>query len=53
MDAGELFEVAEQLIDAHARSGFDKDRLRIIARQIGNCVEISRRYLGFFVLSVH
>jgi signal transduction histidine kinase len=26
---------------------FIKDRLRIIARQTGNCVEISRRYLGF------
>ena len=26
---------------------FMKDRLRIIARQVGNCVEISRRYLGF------
>jgi len=26
---------------------FIKDRLRIIARQVGNCVEISRRYLGF------
>src|ERR1700690_2214036 len=25
---------------------FIKDRLRIIARQVGNCVEISRRYLG-------
>ena len=26
---------------------FIKDRLRIIARQVGNCVDISRRYLGF------
>ena len=26
---------------------FIKDRLAIIARQVGNCVEISRRYLGF------
>lgn len=26
---------------------FIKDRLRIIQRQVGNCVEISRRYLGF------
>ena len=26
---------------------FIKDRLRSIARQVGNCVEISRRYLGF------
>jgi len=26
---------------------FIKDRLRIIARQTSNCVEISRRYLGF------
>jgi two-component system, sensor histidine kinase and response regulator len=26
---------------------FTKDRLRIIARQVGNCIEISRRYLGF------
>ncbi|MGH7941281.1 MAG: sensor histidine kinase [Limisphaerales bacterium] len=26
---------------------FIKDRLRIIQRQTGNCVEISRRYLGF------
>lgn len=26
---------------------FVKDRLRIIARQVGNCTEISRRYLGF------
>ena len=26
---------------------FIKDRLRIIARQVKNCVEISRRYLGF------
>ncbi len=26
---------------------FVKDRLRIIARQAGNCIEISRRYLGF------
>jgi len=26
---------------------FIKDRLRIIARQVANCVEISRRYLGF------
>jgi two-component system, sensor histidine kinase and response regulator len=26
---------------------FIKDRLRIIARQVGNCVEISRRYLSF------
>jgi len=26
---------------------FIKDRLRIIARQVGNCIEISRRYLGF------
>jgi signal transduction histidine kinase len=26
---------------------FIKDRLRIIARQAGNCIEISRRYLGF------
>ena len=26
---------------------FIKDRLRIISRQVGNCVEISRRYLGF------
>jgi signal transduction histidine kinase len=26
---------------------FIKDRLRIIARQTGNCIEISRRYLGF------
>jgi two-component system sensor histidine kinase/response regulator len=26
---------------------FIKERLRIIARQVGNCVEISRRYLGF------
>src|SRR5476649_1366186 len=26
---------------------FIKDRLRIVARQVGNCVEISRRYLGF------
>ena len=28
-------------------SEFIKDRLRIIARQVGNCIEISRRYLGF------
>ena len=26
---------------------FIKDRLRIVARQAGNCIEISRRYLGF------
>ena len=26
---------------------FVKDRLRIISRQVGNCIEISRRYLGF------
>jgi signal transduction histidine kinase len=26
---------------------FIKDRLRIIARQVQNCIEISRRYLGF------
>jgi len=26
---------------------FIKDRLRIIERQVGNCIEISRRYLGF------
>src|ERR1700691_5710394 len=26
---------------------FIKDRLRIIGRQEGNCIEISRRYLGF------
>jgi signal transduction histidine kinase len=26
---------------------FIKERLRIIERQIGNCIEISRRYLGF------
>jgi signal transduction histidine kinase len=26
---------------------FIKDRLRIIARQVSNCIEISRRYLGF------
>jgi signal transduction histidine kinase len=26
---------------------FIKERLRIIARQVGNCIEISRRYLGF------
>lgn len=26
---------------------FIKDRLRIIGRQVGNCIEISRRYLGF------
>jgi signal transduction histidine kinase len=26
---------------------FIKDRLRIISRQVGNCIEISRRYLGF------
>jgi signal transduction histidine kinase len=26
---------------------FIKDRLRIIARQVTNCIEISRRYLGF------
>ncbi len=26
---------------------FIKDRLRIVARQVGNCVDISRRYLGF------
>src|ERR1700722_17945609 len=26
---------------------FIKDRLRIVARQVGNCIEISRRYLGF------
>jgi signal transduction histidine kinase len=26
---------------------FIKDRLRIITRQVGNCIEISRRYLGF------
>jgi signal transduction histidine kinase len=26
---------------------FIKDRLRIIARQTSNCIEISRRYLGF------
>jgi len=26
---------------------FIKDRLKIIARQVGNCIEISRRYLGF------
>src|ERR1700690_895776 len=26
---------------------FIKDRLRIIARQASNCIEISRRYLGF------
>ena len=28
-------------------SEFIKDRLRIISRQVGNCIEISRRYLGF------
>jgi len=26
---------------------FVKDRLKIISRQVGNCIEISRRYLGF------
>ena len=26
---------------------FIKERLRIIARQVSNCIEISRRYLGF------
>jgi signal transduction histidine kinase len=26
---------------------FIKERLRIIERQVGNCIEISRRYLGF------
>ncbi len=26
---------------------FIKDRLRIVARQVGNCIEISRRYLSF------
>src|SRR6516162_2941739 len=26
---------------------FIKDRLNIIERQVGNCIEISRRYLGF------
>jgi signal transduction histidine kinase len=26
---------------------FIKDRLRIIGRQVSNCIEISRRYLGF------
>jgi signal transduction histidine kinase len=26
---------------------FVKERLRIIERQVGNCIEISRRYLGF------
>jgi two-component system sensor histidine kinase/response regulator len=26
---------------------FIKDRLRVIARQVTNCIEISRRYLGF------
>ncbi|HUB87878.1 MAG TPA: hybrid sensor histidine kinase/response regulator [Verrucomicrobiae bacterium] len=26
---------------------FIKDRLRIVARQVSNCIEISRRYLGF------
>ncbi len=26
---------------------FIKERLRIVERQIGNCIEISRRYLGF------
>ena len=26
---------------------FIKDRLRIVGRQAGNCIEISRRYLGF------
>jgi signal transduction histidine kinase len=26
---------------------FIKDRLRIVGRQVGNCIEISRRYLGF------
>jgi signal transduction histidine kinase len=26
---------------------FIKDRLRIITRQVGNCIEISRRYLSF------
>jgi two-component system, sensor histidine kinase and response regulator len=26
---------------------FIKDRLNIVERQIGNCIEISRRYLGF------
>ena len=26
---------------------FIKERLRIIARQVTNCIEISRRYLGF------
>ncbi len=26
---------------------FIRERLRIIARQVGNCIEISRRYLGF------
>src|SRR5665213_3412200 len=26
---------------------FIKDRLRIVERQVGNCIEISRRYLGF------
>jgi len=26
---------------------FIKDRLRVVARQVRNCIEISRRYLGF------
>src|SRR5882672_7212199 len=26
---------------------FIKERLRIVERQVGNCIEISRRYLGF------
>ena len=26
---------------------FLKDRLKVITRQVTNCIEISRRYLGF------
>jgi signal transduction histidine kinase len=45
-------QVLSQRLDRNSRLEmedleFIKDRLRIIARQVGNCVEISRRYLGF------
>jgi two-component system, sensor histidine kinase and response regulator len=32
---------------------FIKDRLRVIARQVTNCIEISRRYLGFLHKQTH
>ena len=32
---------------------FVKDRLKIITRQVGNCIEISRRYLGFLRRQSH